>query len=256
MAPSSRHILITGGSSGIGEALALAYAAPDVTLSLTGRNQNRLGAVCRTCRERGADAIGAILDVADAAAMAAWITERDNAMPLDLVIANAGMSGGTAGIEGGESGTTARRILSVNINGVINTVLPAVTAMRPRRRGQIAIMSSLAGFRGIGTSAAYGASKAAVRVWGESIRPALAAENIWVSVICPGFVRSRITDMNKFRMPFLMDGDKAAAIIKAGLERRRSRIAFPWPTSALVWFFMASPDSLAMAITRWLPTKE
>jgi short-subunit dehydrogenase len=252
---SPRHILITGGSSGIGEALALLYAVPGVTLSLTGRDKARLDTVCALCRSQGATVAGAAVDVTDAAAMAAWIAERDKAAPLDLVIANAGVSSGTADVAPGDAAARVRRLFAINVDGTVNTVMPAVNLMRPRGRGQIAMMSSLAGFRGIGGAAAYGASKAAVRLWGEGLRLQLAADNIWVSVICPGFVRSRITDQNRFRMPFFMDTPRAAEIIKRGLAARRSRISFPWPMAALVWLFAALPDSWAQAIIPHLPRK-
>jgi short-subunit dehydrogenase len=252
------HVLITGGSSGIGEGLALAYAAPGVTISLTGRDSARVAAVCAACRDRGADASGDVVDVTDAAAMAAWIAARDAVAPLDLVIANAGVSSGTANAAGDvetDSRARARRVFAVNVDGVLNTVFPAVAAMRTRKRGHVALMSSLAGFRGVGGAAAYGASKAAVRVWGEGLHKQLKPDNITVSVICPGFVKSRITDQNRFRMPFFMNTDKAAAIIMRGIAARRTRIAFPWPMRALVWMFAALPDSLAVAVTLRLPAK-
>ena len=136
-----KHILITGASSGIGEALAIVYAAPGVTLSLSGRNEARLAAVAEACQKRGADVHYSVCDVTDRAAMASWIATRDQAVSLDLVIANAGVSAGI-----GESDDTTRRIFAINLDGVINTVLPALEFMRPRRRGQIALVSSLASF--------------------------------------------------------------------------------------------------------------
>ncbi|TAL02150.1 MAG: SDR family NAD(P)-dependent oxidoreductase [Rhodospirillaceae bacterium] len=250
-----RHILITGASSGIGEALALAYAAAGVTLSLTGRNAARLAAVCDACAKRGAAADGVVLNVADADAVAAWITARDATAPLDLVIANAGISSSTDADSASDGAAQTRRILRVNIDGVVNTVLPTISAMRTRRRGQIAIVSSLAGFRDVGGNPAYGASKAAVRVWGEGLRRVLAADDIGVSVICPGFVRSRITDANRFHMPFFMEAPKAAAIIMAGLAANRGRITFPWPMAALTWFFAALPDRWATVFGKRLPEK-
>lgn len=245
-----QHILITGASSGIGEALAVAYANPLTVLSLSGRDGTRLAAVARGCRERGALTETIALDVTDRTAMASWITARDRAQALDLVIANAGIS---AGLD--ESGEATRRIFAINLDGVLNTVLPAIEIFRKRRRGHVAVMSSLAGFRGIGGAPAYGASKAAVRVWGEGLRSALAPEGIGVSVICPGFVTSRMTDANTFRMPFLMDAAKAAGIIQRGLAANVGRIAFPWPMAAAVWLLSALPDAWAEAITRRLPKK-
>src|SRR3546814_6092917 len=113
--------------------------------------------------------------------------------------------------------------------------------MRAVRRGHLAIMSSLAAFRGFPGAPAYCASKAAVRVWGEAMRGVLAPDGVEVNVICPGFVRSRMTAANPFRMPFLMDADRAARIIRRGLERNRSRIAFPFPPPVSAWLAGALP---------------
>ncbi|MEQ9447499.1 MAG: SDR family NAD(P)-dependent oxidoreductase [Rhodospirillaceae bacterium] len=248
------HILITGGSSGIGEALAHAYAKPDVLLSLTGRDAERLGAVARACTEKGAQVESHQIDVGDAAAMKAWMEQRERQKPLDLVIANAGISAGSGGFT--EDPAQTRRIMDVNVGGVMNTVLPAIEFMKPRRRGHIAIVSSLAAFRGFAGAPAYGASKAAVRVWGEGLRPLLARDNIGVSVVCPGFVVSRMTAVNRFHMPFLMDADKAARIIQQGITANRGRIAFPWPILAGVWLMATLPDRLADALGRRLPFKD
>jgi len=246
-------ILITGASSGLGAALAQGYAAAGVTLFLTGRDEARLAAVAQACRERGAEVVAATLDITDRNAVAAWVAASDRHRPLDLVIANAGISAGTAGGTEGEEQT--RAIFAVNLDGTVNTVMPAVAAMRPRGHGQIALMSSMAGFRGVGGAPAYCGSKAAVRVWGEALRGALAADGIAVSVICPGFVVTPMTDVNNFAMPFLMEADRAARLIRRKLAANTGRIAFPWPMAALAWLAAALPDALADRLTRHLPAK-
>jgi short-subunit dehydrogenase len=248
-----KSIAITGGSSGIGAALALAYAGPGVSLALAGRDEPRLEAVAASCRAAGAAVTVARVEVTDQDAVARWIAEADRAAPLDLVIANAGTSAGTG--SGGESEQQARTIFAVNLDGVVNTVLPAVAALRPRRRGQIAIMSSLAGFRGFPGAPAYCASKAAVRVWGESLRGHLAPVGIGVSVICPGFVRSPMTAVNQFPMPLLMVGDAAARRIKRGLARNRGRISFPWPLAAVAWLLGGLPPAWTDPLLAKLPEK-
>lgn len=246
-------ILITGASSGIGAALAQAYAAPDVRLVLGGRNPERLNAVARACRDAGATVAARIADVTDRTAMTEWVTAEDAVRPLDLVIANAGISAGTGG--GTEPPEQTRAIFAVNVDGVLNTVLPALECMRPRRAGQIGIVSSVAGFRGFPGAPAYCASKAAVKVWGEGLRGWLASEGIGVSVILPGFVETGMTAANAFPMPFLMPSDRAARIIQRGLTRNRGRIAFPWPTVAAAWLAGALPDALVDRLTRRLPGK-
>lgn len=248
-----RSILITGGSSGIGEALALEYAAPGVFLALTGRNGDRLEAVAAACRARGATVAARTLDVRDATALAAWLAEVDRAQPLDLAIANAGVSAGTGTF--GESARQARDILSVNLDGVVNTVQAALDLMRPRRRGQVAVMSSLAAFRGFPGAPAYCASKAAVRVWGEALRGMLARDGIGVTVICPGYVKSRMTAKNDFPMPFLMDASRAAGVIRRGLAANRARIVFPRRLFAAVWLLALLPPGWTDPLLARLPEK-
>ena len=248
-----RAILITGASSGIGEALALSYAAPGVLLALTGRDTARLDAVVSACRAQGATVAAATINAADASGMEAWIAEIDATRPIDLVIANAGISAGTGG--GTEGADQTRQILRVNIEGVINTVLPLVPRMAARGRGQIALMSSMASFRGVPGAAAYSASKAFVRVWGEALRLELAPSGVSVSVICPGFVVSRITAANKFTMPLLMPASRAAGIIRRGLARNQARIAFPWRIYAAVWLLAALPATLVDPLFARLPRK-
>jgi len=248
-----RSILITGASSGIGRALAQRYAAAGTTLALGGRDIERLEAAAELCRRAGAAVETARVDVTDAAAMAAWLTAADATAPLDLVIANAGISAGTG--QGGESAEQARQIFRVNIDGVVNTVLPAIACMQPRRRGHIAIVSSLAAYRGFPGAPAYCASKAAVRTYGEALRGALHSERIGVTVICPGFVDSAMTAVNTFPMPMLMKADRAAERIHRAIAHNRASVAFPWPLHAAVWLFGALPAGWTDSLFRRLPEK-
>lgn len=246
-------VLITGASSGLGAGLTLGLARPGAVLHLAGRDGPRLEQVADLGRAKGAEIHVDRIDVTDAAALAAWVEAADRRNPLDLVIANAGISGGTLG--GDESAEQTRAILATNIGGVIDTVLPAIPLMKRRGAGTIAIMSSLAGFRGLPGAPAYGASKAAVRVWGEALRAELAPHGIRVSVICPGFVTTPMTAVNRFRMPFLLEVDEAVAIMVRGLERGRGRIAFPWQTHLLARLAGCLPSALMDRIAARLPRK-
>jgi len=248
-----RSLVITGASSGLGAALARAYGNTGVALALTGRDRPRLAAVADACRLQGAAVQAATIDVRDRDGLATWLREVDEARPVDLVIANAGVSAGTGG--GGESAEQAARIAAINVDGVLNTVLPLVPRLVARRRGQIAIMSSLASFRGFPGAPAYCASKAFVRVWGEALRGELASHGVGVSVICPGFVESHMTAVNTFKMPLLMPAERAAAIIVRGLARNRARIAFPWRLYAAVRLVAALPPSLIDRLMARLPKK-
>jgi short-subunit dehydrogenase len=233
-------IVITGASSGIGEALALDYAQPGVALALTGRDKDRLGAVASACRAKGAAVVADTVEVVDREALEQWLVAFDDDHPVDLLIANAGVS-----IDKDNSSlddfSIIRKTFDVNVGGVLNTVEPLVPRLITRQRGQIAIMASLASFIGLPYSASYNASKAAVRVWGESIRYVLKKQGVGVSVICPGFVTTRLTAEAPFPMPFIMTSARAAAIIRRGLARNDARIAFPIGLKAAVWLGVTLP---------------
>ncbi|MEQ9811624.1 MAG: SDR family NAD(P)-dependent oxidoreductase [Azospirillaceae bacterium] len=250
-----RVILITGASSGLGRALAEIYATPGVTLLLTGRDGSRLAVTAAACGEAGAAVATAAIDVTERQAMARWILERDAETPIDLVIANAGISGGTSGSDGGEPAEQVRRIFAVNVDGVINTVEPLIPRLVARGRGQVALMSSLASFKAFPGAPAYCASKAAVRFWGEAMDGVLAPRGVRVSVICPGYVRSPMTAANDFPMPFLMDAPRAARLIRRRLAGGRRRIAFPWPTYAMAWLLGCLPLWLTAPLLGRLPRK-
>ncbi len=251
-----RSILITGASSGLGAALARHYAAQlgaSLTLTLLGRDVLRLDQVADACRAFGATVHNAAVDVTDATAMRAAILAADDRAPLDLVIANAGISAGTGGF--GETETQVRRITDVNVTGVINTIAPAQERMVQRGRGHLALMASLAGFLGLPGAPAYCASKAWVKVYGESLRGTVAASGVRVSVICPGFVETPMTAVNRFPMPFLLKDHQAARIIADGLARNRARIAFPLPMLFVTWLLASLPRGLVEGLTARLPRK-
>jgi len=249
-----KSILITGASSGLGTALAFAYAREGIFLALCGRNADRLEAIAEQCREKGARVDTEILDVTDETSVSSWIQQIDSKTALDLVIANAGIAGGDDGAGFGPAAT--RKIFRTNIEGVVNTVIPALEVMEVRGTGQIAIVSSLASFRGFPGTPAYAASKAAVRVWGEGLRGRYAPKGIKISVICPGFVESRMTANNPFPMPLLMTGEKAAHIIRRGLEKNTARIAFPWQMYFVAWLLGMLPPALSDRLMPKVAEKE
>ncbi len=249
-----KNILITGAGSGIGRALAVAYSAPGINLFLCGRNTEKLSTTKAICEELKANVLLQIVDVCDEVAVENWIEEIEKTHEIDLVIANAGISAGTAG--GSESFSQIKQIFSTNLSGVLNVIQPAIEKMKLRRCGQIALISSLAGFRGLPSSPAYSASKSAVRVYGEALRGNLKQFGISVNVICPGYVKTPMTDVNEFPMPFLMEVERAAKIIKCGLKSNKSRVAFPFPLYFVVWLATLISTKITDPIFAKLPGKK
>lgn len=253
---SWRGVLITGASSGIGRALALGCAAPGVTLHLSGRDAGRLEETAASCRAKGATVAPRILDVRDAASMAAWIA---GAGRLDLVIANAGVSAGTGGAT--EAAEQTRRIFDINLTGVLNTALPALEAMGAQApgadglRGRIAVIASLAAFMAAPGAPAYCATKSAVQRWAEAQDATERRRGIRLHAICPGYIRTPMTAGNNFFMPFMMEAEEAARRSLRGIARGRTRIAYPWPTYAMARFFGALPVGWRNALFARLPAK-
>ncbi|MHB8067503.1 MAG: SDR family NAD(P)-dependent oxidoreductase [Desulfobaccales bacterium] len=237
-----KSILITGAAGGIGAALARVYAQPGMHLFLGDTNSPGLAALAAECREMGAEAQAAQVDVTDQAAMAAWIQAADNTKPLDLVIMLAGVGYGSATQE--ETPDETRRTFAINLDGMLNTIEPVLPLFRQRQRGQLALMSSHGACRGFPIAHSYSATKAAIRVFGEGLQARLRRENIGVTVIIPGFVQTPMTDRNDFFMPFRVSAPRAARIIQRGLARGLPRICFPRPINAAIHFLSLLPKAL------------
>jgi short-subunit dehydrogenase len=221
--------VITGASSGLGAMLARAYAARGVALGLVARDQARLASVADACRRAGATVEEATIDIADRAPLEAWLAAFDRAYPVDLVIANAGISAGPEPGRVGEDIDMTARQIAVNLLGAVHTVAPLVPAMGARGRGRIVLIASLAAYRGLPYSPGYSASKAGLRAYGEALRAQLEPFGIGVTLVCPGFFASPMTDRWAGPTPFLISGEQAARKVKRGIDRGRRRVSFPWP---------------------------
>jgi short-subunit dehydrogenase len=224
---SPRSIIITGASSGLGFSLAMGYAAPGVRLGLVGRDPIRLERIAARCAAQGAEIVTGRLDVAEAGAMADWLAAFEEAGPVDLVIAAAGISAGPPlGAASEPMGLAARQVW-VNLLGCMHTIEPLLPRLLARGSGHVAVVSSVAGYRGLPYSPGYSASKAGVRAYGEALRALLRPRGIRVSVVVPGFFDSPMTDRFHGSKPFLMSLDHATAIVRRGLDRGQGRIVFP-----------------------------
>ncbi len=245
-----RVVVITGASSGLGAGLATSYAGSAVTLGLLGRDRQRLGATARACEARGARVSVAAIDVVDAAAMGCWLREFDREHPVDLLIANAGTSAGPAPNSPSEGVEIAANQVRVNLVGAINTIEPLLPSFCSRGRGHVAVVSSIAAYRGLPDSPGYCASKAGLRAYAEALRARLAPRGVGVTLVCPGFFDSPMTDRWNGATPFLATGAAAARKIKRGIDRGRRRVAFPWPLVFGLQFCDIAPAIVGDSILR------
>lgn len=239
------NTLITGASSGIGQGLAIASARRGDRLFICGRDKERLSKVAEHCRLLGASVRADVLDVTDETATRNWIESCNAEASLDRVFANAGVATGE------ESEVNVRRTFAINVGGTVNTVMPAIAL----KVGHIIMTASIAGYGPLKSCPAYSATKSCIKTWGLSLRGMLASKGIKVSVICPGFVRSRITDKNTCPMPFFMEADEAAELILSRVDRNVGLIAFPWPMRFATWVLSILPFRLNELINRFLPKK-
>jgi short-subunit dehydrogenase len=247
----TQRLLITGASSGIGRALALAYARDGASLFLLGRDRARLEAAAQACRDAGASDVEArVADVRDREAMARVIAAAHAARPIDILVANAGVATGLSPGQILETPEAARATYAINVMGVFNTVEPLLLAMCERKQGRIAIVGSMAGVRALPYSPVYCAAKASVHMWADSLRGQLAPHGVHVSLIVPGFVKTPMSARTKSWQPGAMSDEKAARIIKRGLERKKPVIAFPRYMYYAMRFFTFLPPSLVDGVMR------
>jgi short-subunit dehydrogenase len=237
-----RSIVVTGASRGIGAALARVYAGPGVTLGLVARTDATLTATAEQCRALGSEVVEIAVDICRRDEIRARLLAFDAAHPVDLVVANAGVQlrcGDDAATEEATYGE-----LDVNLLGALNSTLPFIPPMRARGRGQIAFMSSLAGFAPLPDSPGYSASKAALIAYGLATRERLRGTGIGVSVICPGYVATDMGARFKGWRPLSMTPDEAAGHIRRGLAQDRAIVAFPRSLALLARLSALVPEPL------------
>ncbi len=245
-----RTVVVTGASAGLGAALARLYAAPGVTLGLIARDRDRLAGIAADCRARGAVVQEAAIDVRDARALATWLASFDDMAAVDLVIANAGITEGPCAAGAPEGDEAASRQIETNLLGVIHTVEPLLPRMIARGSGHVAVLGSIAGYRGLPDHPAYCASKAGVRLYGEALRPLVAPSGVAVSVILPGFFDSAMSVKFQGPRPLMVSAERAAAIVRRGLDRRQRRIVFPRALGLLLQVLDVLPAVLGDGLIR------
>lgn len=243
--PELKTVLITGASGAIGGALAQTYAAPGRLLILHGRHAKRLEAVEADCIGQGAKVITSQLDLTDTALARDWLESLCAQHELDLVVLNAGMNIHIGPNDEPEPWVDSEALITLNLLSVMALSEIAVRHFRARGQGQLALLSSLAGYFGLPVTPSYCASKAGVKAYGEALRGWLAPLGIRVNVIMPGYVTSPMCDDMPGPKPFEMPPEQAAKIIHQGLARNHARISFPFPLNLGTWFLAVLPAGIS-----------
>ena len=244
----AQKVFITGASSGIGEALAYVYAHEGAVLGLAARRTDRLEQVAERCRELGGHPHIYTLDVVDQSACQLTAKQFiEDAGGIDTVIANAGV-GGKDKITSGDP-EHINRILRINIMGVTNTVIPFLPCMKEQKSGQVAIISSIAGTRGLIGHGGYSASKAALRIMTDSWEYTLRRHNITTTTIYPGWIETEMTANIKNKMWFLMDAGTAAKKIIGTINKGKRSYILPWQWNIIVPIMRIIPRGLIRMLT-------
>jgi short-subunit dehydrogenase len=242
-----RTALVTGASSGIGAALARRLAASGTEIALVARREDLLLALRDEIAAAGGKARVYPADVAVPEAAVEVVRRADDELGgLDLVVANAGM--GRSQWAGKLAWEDLAPTLAVNVAGAAATLVAVLPRMVERRRGHVAGVSSLAGYRGMPKSAAYSASKAFLSTFLESLRVDLKGTGVAVTDVRPGFVRTPMTAENRFPMPFLVNAEEAARIIADGLAKKAPVVAFPRAMAAITGTARLVPNGVWDAV--------
>lgn len=243
--------LVTGASSGLGRAVALGLAEAGWTVAAVARSEDGLRRLSEDAAPLGGRVLACPLDITRQADVARVVADlEDRRGPIELAVLNAGthraVSAATLKSE------DFRDLIELNQLGTVFCLEAVLPAMIARRRGRLAIVASLAGYFGLPTAAAYAMTKAGLIAMAESLRPDLARHGVKLQVVNPGFVRTPLTDRNRFAMPFLMEVEPAARRLIRGLESKRFEITFPRRFALLLRLLQMMPYRLAFALTRRL----
>lgn len=245
---------MTGASSGIGRAVGIELARRGWDVGLLGRNHQRLEETAASCREHLKDAPGRVVvagafDIGDRVALGQFL---DGFGTVDLYVSNHGILDGRRAGEVLESPEVARSVLETNLMASIDALHAILPGMRARKRGQIVLVTSLAGLSPLADAPAYSASKAGLVAYGLGLRAALHGAGVGVTTVCPGYVATPMGATHIGNRPHEVSPEKAAhLIIRAGLANRRL-VGFPFPLWPMALFSLMVPEKVERFVTRSL----
>ena len=245
-------VLITGATGAIGSALAMAYAQSGTRLILHGRRQKTLVSLAENCRNKGAQVDTSCVDLTDDRALTKWLTQVSTESLPDIAIFNAGQNAHPVGSGHLEPQNSVTSLVDINLTVPMAMAQHLVPAMRARGSGQLAFVSSLAGWHGLPSTPTYSATKAGIKAYGEALRGLLAPVGIGVSVIMPGYVTSPMCNAMPGPKPFEMPAHKAATLIQRGIARNKARISFPFPLNFGTWWLAVLPAAISQHLIRLL----
>jgi NADP-dependent 3-hydroxy acid dehydrogenase YdfG len=235
---------VTGASSGIGRSLARRIADSGEAVAVVARRKDLLDSLAAEIERAGGRALALACDVTDRAAVRDAVQRAERRFgPTTTLIANAGGPGDADDVEHFSAQHVAD-VVDLNLIGVANCIEAVLPGMIERRSGHLVATSSLAAYRGLPASAAYGAAKAAVTNLMESLRIDLRSKGIDVTVVAPGFVRTKPRKKRKKNRPFMLELDVATELIHRAIRKRKPYYAFPKSLLALVWLGWVLPAPL------------
>lgn len=242
---------ITGASSGLGRALARRMAAEGWSVAASARSARGLAELATGATGLTGEIRAFPLDVTDPAAVAATVAAIEQDVgPIGQAVLNAGTHRPVSAAE--FTAAAFRDLTELNLMGTVHCLEALLSGMIGRRGGRIAVVASVAGYRGLPTAAAYGMTKAGLINMAEALKPELDGYGIHLQLVNPGFVRTPLTDKNPFPMPFLMEVEDAAEALYRGLRSDRFEIVFPRRFAYLLKVLRCLPTPLAFAVTRRL----
>ncbi len=241
---ASDVVAITGAGSGIGYALALFHAKAGDVLHLAGRNLLKLDDIKAACQAEGATVYLYELDVQSKDQVQDWLQAITDRGPIDIVYANAGITNGVAHDEKIERLDDIETLFQTNLLGAVYTLSRAAEIMIAQGHGHLVAVSSLAAYIGFSGSPAYCASKAGLKVYCESLQRLLKSENIGLTVVYPGYVRSPMSERVITAKPLTISAEKAAQLIAGAVAQKKKQYGFPW----LLWTGVRLLSVLPIAI--------